>query len=511
MKQEVFRMERVTYSEDGNTLLEDFNLNIFAGEIMGLIPVSGHGMQAFITLLKSNLPLEDGYVYYREKMVNSWRDSKRNHNRISVIQDKSCLVEGLTVADNIFVIRQGFSQKVIQPGLLERQLAPFLAEIEVKISADEYVEKLSVFKRVVVELLRAVVAEHRLIVLSEISTIVGDAELQELYRIMRHYAAKGFSFLYISPHFEEILQICDRAAIMLNGRIEKIIYSDEMLREILIDYTKEYDKLVRMHLEEKEGQYEQTQPVFEARAVSGQYINQFNFSIQKGECLVIQSLNNRIFHDILDMITGEEELSGGRILIAGREEKIRRNRNISIVQELPTVSMIFPEMSYLDNLCFGLDHRLKTVWLKKGIKSSIMQEYGPTLGDEIFDRPIDELSERQKYQLVYLRVLLQKPKIVFCVQPFKGADLSHRKYIWELLEMILKKGIAVVILAVNLADSLSLADRLIRIDRESQVEEYLQKDFATIPIVAPWLYLYQERQADGEDQADGGHKESDGT
>ncbi len=493
MRQEVFRMERVTYSEDGNTLLEDFNLNIFAGEVMGLVPLSGHGMQAFITLLKMNQPLDDGYVYYREEMVNSWRESKRNHNRISVIQDKSCLVEALTVADNIFVIRQGFSKRIMQPELLERQLAPFLEEIGIDIQADQYVEKLSAFKRVVVELLRAVVAEHRLIVLTEISTLVGDAELQELYRIMRHYAEKGFSFIYISPHFEEILQICDRASIMMNGRIEKVIQKDEMKREVLIDFTKEYDKLVRLHLAGKVERHAQTLPVFEAQAVTGQYIRKFDFSVQKGECLVIQSLNNRIFHDMLDIVTGERELSGGRLLIDGTEETTRRNRSIAVIQELPTTSMIFPEMSYLDNLCFGLDHRLKTVWLKKGIKNSIMQEYGPTLGDEIFDQPIDELSERQKYQLVYLRVLLQKPKVVFCVQPFKGADLSHRKYIWELLEIILKKGIAVVILAVNLADSLSLADRLIRIDKDSHIEEYLQKDFASIPIIAPWLYIYQEQ------------------
>ena len=121
MRQEVFRMERVTYSEEGNTLLEDFNLNIFAGEIMGLIPVSGHGMQAFITLLKLNQSLDDGYIYYREEIINSWRESNHSHNRISVIQDKSCLVESLTVADNIFVIRQGFSKKIMQPKLLERR------------------------------------------------------------------------------------------------------------------------------------------------------------------------------------------------------------------------------------------------------------------------------------------------------------------------------------------------------------------------------------------------------
>ena len=105
---------------------------------------------------------------------------------------------------------------------------------------------------------------------------------------------------------------------------------------------------------------------------------------------------------------------------------------------------------------------------------------------------IEELSEGQKYQLVYTRILLQKPKIVFCIQPFKGADMKHRMYIWELLEKLLEKGIAVVILAVNLADTLSLADRLICIDKNKEQIEYLQEEFAALPMLAPWLYLYRE-------------------
>ena len=64
MKEEIFRMERVTYISGGNTQLEDFNLQLYKGEIMGINPINGHGLLGFLQLLQANLPLYDGYVYY---------------------------------------------------------------------------------------------------------------------------------------------------------------------------------------------------------------------------------------------------------------------------------------------------------------------------------------------------------------------------------------------------------------------------------------------------------------
>ncbi len=103
----------------------------------------------------------------------------------------------------------------------------------------------------------------------------------------------------------------------------------------------------------------------------------------------------------------------------------------------------------------------------------------------MFRHQPEHLSVRQKYDLVYQRVLLQNPKVVFCVQPFQGADLEMRIHIWELLEQLLKRGAALVVLAINLADSLSLASRLIRIRQGASPEVYEQAEFARIPFSAP--------------------------
>lgn len=152
--------------------------------------------------------------------------------------------------------------------------------------------------------------------------------------------------------------------------------------------------------------------------------------------------------------------------------------------------MIFGELSYMDNLCMGLSRRVPGVW-KRNMRESVRKEYGPVLGEEVFGMPVERLSEKQKYQMVYTRVLLQKPRVVVCVQPFKGADLAHRVFVWKMMEMLLDKGMSVVILTINLADSMSLADRLIRIGKDGIIQEINREDFGSLSITAPWLSLYR--------------------
>ena len=71
MRNEVLRMEKVTLRERGVTQLDNLNLHIFEGEIMGLVPIDTHGLTALCDLLRENLPLHYGYVFYREKLINT--------------------------------------------------------------------------------------------------------------------------------------------------------------------------------------------------------------------------------------------------------------------------------------------------------------------------------------------------------------------------------------------------------------------------------------------------------
>ena len=209
MKQEILRLEGVTYKKENHMIFRNLTLNIFAGEVMGLLPSSAYGLDELLEIITENPSLYYGYVYYQEHCVNSWKDPSHLKNRICVIDSETSLVNGLNVVTNVFALRAGFRQEIINEHMLAKQLQPFLEEIHVSIHPYVLVENLTPYERVIVELLRAVVAGYRLIIMREISTVISENEMEELYKIIRYYAEKGFSFfisVFILRRFSRYVQ-----------------------------------------------------------------------------------------------------------------------------------------------------------------------------------------------------------------------------------------------------------------------------------------------------------------
>ena len=268
MREEILRMERVTYLEQGTPQLENFSMTLWEGEIFGLIPVNHYGISSLLKLLRQNLPLHYGYVYYRERLVNHWRGGNSGTNRISIIQNKSCLAEGLTVADNIFVLRPGFKKRFISPRVLEKQLEPFMRDIDMNISGDAYVETLSPFEKFVVELLKAVgipnpeqrlkdyphqfsggmrqrvviaialAANPKLIIADEPTTALDvtiQAQILELLKELKEKISMGI--IFITHDLGVVANVADRIAVMYAGDIVEIGTCEEVFYTPKHPYT----------------------------------------------------------------------------------------------------------------------------------------------------------------------------------------------------------------------------------------------------------------------------------
>lgn len=489
MKKEILRMDRVTYMKQGVVKLKNFNMAIYEGEIVGLVPMNNRGLDVLLQLLQKNLPLFHGYVYYRGQMVNSWGKPRQEWNRISIIRNESILVENMTVAENVFLLRRGFKKWLIHKKVLNRQLTPFLEEIDADISADAYVAKLTKFEKIVVELLKAVVAGHYLIVFYDISTFISDKERSYLYKVMQYYAAKGFSFLYITSHYEETEPICGRTIMFSNGRIVKYLYPvNARLDARYLCQKAGFEQRVREQTD-KHGKDGKTREVFALKNLYTSRIRGLSFTVGEGECLILQDLDNKILGELAWVLSGEKKPEFGSMHLDGERIHFQYDRRIAVLQEFPAEKMVFSHMSYLDNLCFTLDHRLQGVWRSRRMRESIYRECGMFEDPEVFQYNVETLTQKQKYDLVYGRIYLQNPRVVFCMQPFNGAETSLRIHICELLEKLLERGIAVVILAISLADSLALADRLIKIRHGKNFIEYNREDFEGLPDSVPWKSL----------------------
>ena len=266
-----------------------------------------------------------------------------------------------------------------------------------------------------------------------------------------------------------------------------------------VPYEALYLQRVREQINQPRRQVEQ-KPVLEVSRLCCGRVHELTFSAAAGECVVLQDLQNVIFSDLIGLLTGERKPRSGGIRLGGQPWTPESgSREIAVIRERPDITMVFRELSCLDNLCMTVDHRLREIWRSGRVRDGLRREWASRLDDAMFDLTPAQMSKRQRYDLVYQRILLQRPRAVFCVQPFSGLDVGMRMHIWELLRELMGQGIAVVILAVNLADTFTLADRLVRVEQGRACATYERSEFDRLPFKAPWLELYRKPHAPKED------------
>lgn len=457
MKTEAMRMERVTYLEQGMALLDNFNFQVFTGEVMGLVPLDSLGLEVFLNLLQVNRPIFYGFVYMKEILVNTCLEELYTENNVQIISNESNLVKYMSAAENVFALRRGYKGIIIKNKIFRQQLTMMLAELELEFPVDVPLQEMSLFEKYVLEILKAVISKPDVIVLKDPSSALNPGDLDNLQRIIRYYAGKGQTFIYISVHREELSAVCDRISLMSQGRIVKVVEQSCFTEELLLHYYGP-SKLLQV----RNGNMEEWNPserVFWCENLHYKNIHGLSFTVKKGECLALHDYGNQICENLMDVITfAKPEM--GKVYWRGRQKNLAYKRRVAIILEDPVHSMLYENMSYEDNLCLTIDHKLQGIWRKRKIRRNIAKEI---VGEKLpaGGTLVKDLTMRQKYYLIYTRILLQRPDVIFCVHPYLNVDMELQGYIGTLLKRFLEQGIAVVIISVNFQDGLQLADRLL--------------------------------------------------
>lgn len=478
MRHEILRMEHVTTVQDEVTQLDNFSLHIFQGEILGLVCINPNGEESLIELIQRNLPIHYGRVYFCETLVNTYRHSTMMPNKVAVIDRRSLLVGDLTVADNVFVLRRGFKKFLISPRVLNDQLRRFTEPLGIELDGSWFVKDLTLYQKYLVELLRAVIMGAKLVVIRDISNSVSTENLSHFFSLLRHYAAQGLTFLYVCNHHEEAFKICDRVAMMRDGGILKVLEQKEFRDESVAPYYRGMFE----NLDEERVPRRGDREILSFRDVCTQSLRRLSFSVMEGECTTLLDLDNTVLTDIMGLMTGSLCPESGAVRLGGEPYTRRKARHavahgVEFIAENPAQSMLFREMSVADNLCFLAAEKQKPVRLSSRVKRGILREFRPFLGGDADETNPVRLKLSSLYNLVYTRTCLGNPKIVFCVQPFAGADMLLRRQIISLINRLKENGATVVILAVNFSDTLVVADRLITFRDGAFRREYRSDEF----------------------------------
>lgn len=494
MKEELIRLEKIVKQSNDTLLLDDFNLNIFKGEILGLFSLNTVGKSSLLEILSSNLKFDSGRLYFNDVLMENGFSGDYS-NKVRTIENKIKLSPNLTVAENIFVIRKKFEKYIISKKILYEQSAILFENLGIDIDPKKMAGELTTFESCIVEIVKVYALGTKLIILCDLSNYLSAFDLDKLNKLLLNLLEKGVSFLYVDNDFNVLFKMANRIVVMGDGKnlrtLNKNQFQGENVMNILLgeNFDMNHNQIQKI----------EDEVVLEFKNLSSNHLDNINIKFLKGEIVSILDVTGKYYEEIINVLTGTKHKNGEIIFLnepySALNQKGAILKGIGFIYENLSRNMLFKDLSVLENLIFMMSYKAGGLSLKQRAKKSLLNEYHDKIGDDIYAEQLDKINSETECKIVYYRWLLYSPKLLVCVKPFSGQDVSLRKLILNLINEISLKGISVIVLSSNITESYILGNRIVLIDKGNIVKEYRKDKTDIIDINTAIDELKEQLQA----------------
>ena len=248
----------------------------------------------FIILILNNI--QSAILRKREVQLNF----RVSPEELALIEQKSHLVQGLSVVDNLFILREGFRKYFINEQVIFSQAVRFFEEKGLKVDLEKRVENLTELERCFVELGKALLSGCHLIIVDNPANYLSQYELFEFQQMLKKIRKEGISVLYVGNHHQELFKIADRTALFSDGHIYKVFERDEMTDEKMAPYISEWKIMSTENDQDAEDD-----GILHFHTVGVGNLNGLRFILHRGECMTILDKENKIAGDMMDLMTGK--------------------------------------------------------------------------------------------------------------------------------------------------------------------------------------------------------------
>ena len=218
-------------------VVRDVSLSVNGGEIVGLLGPNGAGKTTSFHMMVGLIPPDDGTIHLNDEEIGALPMDRRARMGLGYLPQESSIFRKLTVAENIMAILET-REDLARPDA-ERRLEELLNEFHVAHLRDHLGLSLSGGERRRVEIARALATEPRFLLLDEPFAGIDPISISDIQRITRYLASRGIGILITDHNVRETLDSCDRAYIVIEGKIQaegdpKTILANELVREVYL-------------------------------------------------------------------------------------------------------------------------------------------------------------------------------------------------------------------------------------------------------------------------------------
>ena len=477
-------VREVTKSFGTNAVLKGVSLDLHAGEVLVLIGGNGAGKSTLMKIIMGIYRADGGEIFMDGKPVSLTNPSAALAAGVYMVPQEPMLFPNMTVEENILM---GFHESTAE---LKKRLTRHMAELGFKLNLQRKASTLSIAEQQLVEILRGLMREAKVLILDEPTSALTFGEVKALFKVIEDLKSKGISMIYITHRLTEVFEIATEVAIMKDGVITLRSPVGEVTREMLIRGLLPTD--AELHEAGKAAYvpvpYKELKPVLEVRGFSGYGFSDISFDLYPGEILGIAGVVGAGRTELISTIFGRDKVLGGTVKLDGKDitghstSSILRE-GINFVPEDRHYHGLFKIRSIASNTTSALlnTEEIGRVNMNRRRQNAISQQYVDDFRTKIvsLEDLIGSLSGGNQQKVVIARSLSTAPKVVILDEPTRGIDAAARGDVYNIIHQLKERGVAVLMVSSDIEEVVELADRAItvfqgRINGEFQHDEITQ-------------------------------------
>ena len=467
-----------------NVVLKGIDLSVSAGEVVALIGGNGAGKSTLMKIIMGIYTCDEGEVLIDGAPAKLGKPAAALAAGIYLVPQEPLLFPNMTVLENILM---GFSEN---EGELKKRLAGHMEELGFHLNLQRKANTLSIAEQQLVELLRGLMRNARILILDEPTSALTFGEVEALFKVMRDLKRKGISMIYITHRLNEVFEIATHVAIMRDGLITLEGPVEKFTKEMLIAGLLPSDAQAQKQGEKayKPVRYGELKPVMQVRGLSGYGFSDVSFDLYPGEILGIAGVVGAGRTELISTIFGRDKTLSGTVTLDGKDitglpTKQILKEGINFVPEDRHYHGLFKIRSISSNTTSALldGSEIGRVDMNRRRQRQITQKYVDDFRTKVvsLDDLIGSLSGGNQQKVVIARSLSTAPKVVILDEPTRGIDAAARGDVYSIIRQLKDAGVAVLMVSSDIEEVVELADRAItvfqgRINGEFSREEITQ-------------------------------------
>lgn len=461
----LLRMENIHKQFPGVYALKDIHFELRAGEVHALLGENGAGKSTLIKVLGGIYSADEGNIYIEGKKVTIDGVKTAQNNGIAIIHQELVLVPHMTVAENIFLGREPLKGGFVDKETMNSEAQALLDAYDMHIEADALIASLTIARQQMVEIVKAISYNSKILVMDEPTSSISDKEVSFLFDTMRTLTKKGVGIIYISHKMSELEEICDRVTVMRDGTY--------VGTEVVKETTK--DKLIAMMVGRTLENY-YTRDFKEAGGVlmkcenisDGNMVKGASFELRKGEILGFAGLVGAGRSEVMKCVFGLTQGAKGDIYIDGQKVSIHSpveamKYGIALVPENRKLEGLYKVQSVRFNSTIEvLSDFIRGIFVDQGREEEITRKYIDMMSTKTpgQEQKIGNLSGGNQQKVMIGRWLATNPKILILDEPTRGVDVGAKSEIYSIMNELAKQGMSIIMISSELPEIINMSDRI---------------------------------------------------